>query len=433
MVLTNEEQSTAINKLIQMIRFPTVSDSGAINGSYDACSAWLQAQLQGIGLEAILLPESAPHKPIVIGTWKGTQPELPCIILNSHYDVVPVDPSRWSVEAFAGIHRDNTIYGRGAQDMKCVCVQYLTALGHLLASGFTPRRTIHVTYVPDEEIGGQDGMNILLHSAWFQGLQVALALDEGLANPGEHYSVFYGERLPWWIHITCQGPTGHGSRFVDGTAVSQVIGVCNKALAFRQQQQELLHGAHPAGCSHAVARSKTLGDVTSLNVTMLRAGVQANGKDVINVIPSTAEAALDIRVSPHVQPSEIKETLDLWCQEINTATPGLTDGQGVRWEFYHEPLHHHALTVTDDSNPWWTLFQSTLQGLGVQVIPEVFPAATDSRFLRSLGINALGFSPIRRSPILLHEHDECIKEEVYLEGCEVYVQLIKALATQGEL
>jgi aminoacylase len=63
----------------------------------------------------------------------------------------------------------------------------------------------------------------------------------------------------------------------------------------------------------------------------------------------------------------------------------------------------------------------------------VFPAATDSRFLRAIGVNALGFSPMRHSPILLHEHDEYIDESVFLEGCAVYIKLISALASQGEL
>jgi len=64
------------------------------------------------------------------------------------------------------------------------------------------------------------------------------------------------------------------------------------------------------------------------------------------------------------------------------------------------------------------------------VSTEVFPAATDSRFLRALGIKALGFSPMRRSPILLHENDEFIDKEVFVEGCNVYFVLIKVLSSQ---
>ncbi len=48
-----------------------------------------------------------------------------------------------------------------------------------------------------------------------------------------------------------------------------------KAQAFRQEQKDILHGkGSHAGCSHAVAGKKktTIGDVTSLNITMLKAG-----------------------------------------------------------------------------------------------------------------------------------------------------------------
>ncbi len=68
--------------------------------------------------------------------------------------------------------------------------------------------------------------------------------------------------------MTAKGNTGHASRFIDGTAVEQLLGVTQRALEFREEQRTLLHGsAHPAGCSHSVARKKTLGDVTSLNIT----------------------------------------------------------------------------------------------------------------------------------------------------------------------
>ena len=60
----------------------------------------------------------------------------------------------------------------------------------------------------------------------------------------------------------------------------------------------------------------------------------------------------------------------------------------------------------------------SIHGMNLSVEPEVFPAATDSRFLRALGIRALGFSPMRNSEIMLHENDEYINE-------------LKSLASQG--
>jgi aminoacylase len=432
--LSPEEEEEAIETFRQLVRFPTVSNT-ATDGSYDLCADYLLLKLKEIGFDAFIIPESKPNKPIVVGTWKGLSPELPGILLNSHYDVVPVITEMWTVPAFEAIRKDGKIYGRGTQDMKCVCTQYLIALKKLKSLNYQPNRTIYISYVPDEEIGGIDGMNVLTESEWFKGISVDLALDEGLANPGDQFTVFYGERLPWWVRVKAVGNTGHGSRFIEGTAVEQVVGVVNKALEYRQQQKDLLHGhGHHAGCSHAILKKKflTLGDVTSINVTMLRAGVQAGGKDVINVVPPTAEAGFDIRISPHVEPQTIADTFTSWCHEVTTKTSGLNSSQGVSWEFFYEPLKQHHTTSLDASeNPWWQLLASTLSNEigGVNVIPEIFPAATDSRFLRALGLKVFGFSPIRHSPILLHEHDEYLEEVRFLEGVRIYIALVEVLSS----
>lgn len=424
--LSEEEQAQAISELQQFIRFETVSNCAVDNGAYDSCASWLLTKLLEVGIEAYILPESAPHKPVVIGTIKGTDPSLPSILLNSHVDVVPAMMEHWDVPPFAGIIQGERIYGRGTHDMKSVCIQYIVALRALKCAGFQPHRTIHLSFVPDEEIGGS-GMLTLMDSAFFKSIKIGLALDEGLANEGDVYSVFYGERLPWWVKVHAAGSTGHGSRFIDCTAVEQLVGVVNKALEFRQDQKDTLFGrGKHAGCSHAVA--KTLGDVTSLNVTMLRAGVQSNGADVLNVIPPVAEAAFDIRISPHKDPLEMRDMIDQWCQECT-----IDDGR-LTWSFLENGSFQHATTSTDPSiNPWWQVFAGYLENeQGIKIIPSVFPAATDSRFLRAMGVRAIGFSPIRRSPILLHEHNEYIDKSVFIEGCNVYIGLLKELAMQKQ-
>ena len=216
-------------------------------------------------------------------------------------------------------------------------------------------------------------------------------------------------------------------------------------------------------------------------------GISAGGVDVLNLVPSTATAKLDIRIAPHIPPSEIANTLDLWCQEVTRTTPGLPPQEGgVTWSFIGTPLMQHhttaidpatatttttaaaAATDVDSTSPstptattttpattttidstinndnsssinskereenqkWLTLIQHTLHtNFNIHTKPEIFPAATDSRFLRALGIRAFGFSPMRNSSILLHEHDEYIDSNVYIEGCEVYIELIKVISS----
>ena len=389
------------------------------------------------GLECLtnvhLLLEAPEHSPVVLACWKGKDETLPIILLNSHYDVVPAAQVDWTVPAFEGLRKDGNIYGRGAQDMKCVCVQYIEAIRKLASTGFTPERSIWLSFVPDEEVGGS-GMAALLDSDLYknQWPNIALALDEGLASTDNVFSVFYGERLPWWIDVTATGNTGHGSRFIENTAIEQLIDLANKALAFREGQRLALHdGQKHHNCAHAVAAKKVLGDVTSLNITTLQAGVRVADTYAYNCVPPVAKCSLDIRISPHVPPHEIKDMLDGWCKECSK-----TDDHKLSWDYigHRNDLQCHATTSIDaDVNPWYSIFCDSLKKQGMELNPQVFPAATDSRFLRVLGIRAFGFSPMRNCEIMLHENDEYIPERVFVEGVEVYVGIIQSLGSQTEI
>lgn len=74
-----------------------------------------------------------------------------------------------------------------------------------------------------------------------------------------------------------------------------------------------------------------------------------------------------------------------------------------------------------------------MKDIGIEVEAEIFPAGTDSRFIRGLGIPAFGFSPMRNTPILLHDHNEYIQEAVFLEGIRIYERIITDLASVGRL
>jgi len=436
--LTTEEGERAIGSLQALVQFPTVSATAPETGAYVDCAAYLMEQLESLSVlsDVHILPESPPDSPVVVAHWKGLDESLPVILLNSHYDVVPAAEEDWTVPPFEGIRKNGRIYGRGTQDMKCVCIQYIEALRKLASQQYQPTRSIYLTFVPDEEVGGSGMAAVLESSLYKEELPgIALALDEGLASTNNVYSVFYGERLPWWIDVTATGPTGHGSRFIDNTAVEQLVELANKALAFRQGQRSLLfEDESHENCAHAVAakKKKTLGDVTSLNITTLQAGVQVGNTYAYNCVPPTARCSLDIRISPHVRPSEMSDMLDTWCRECSA------DGQGssLSWEYiggHGNDLQEHATTSTSSKvNPWYGVFCSSLSNMGLEVNPQVFPAATDSRFLRALGIRALGFSPMRNTEIMLHENDEYIPESTFVEGIGVYVGLISALASQSK-
>lgn len=49
-------------------------------------------------------------------------------------------------------------------------------------------------------------------------------------------------------------------------------------------------------------------------------------------------------------------------------------------------------------------------------------------FYLKVGIPALGFSPLNKTPILLHDNDEFVSADVYLRGIDIYEKLIQKIA-----
>ena len=64
----------------------------------------------------------------------------------------------------------------------------------------------------------------------------------------------------------------------------------------------------------------------------------------------------------------------------------------------------------------------------MKVRPQIFPAGTDSRYLRELGIPAIGFSPMNNTPILLHDQNEFLNETVFLKGIDIFEDIIENVA-----
>lgn len=130
---------------------------------------------------------------------------------------------------------NGNIYARGSQDMKCVGIQYLEAVRRLKLNNKKLKRTLHISFVPDEEIGGVLGMREFIHTNDFKNLNIGFALDEGVASPTDKFSLFNGERSIWQIWIQCAGPPGHGSLLIPNTAGEKLRFIIDKFMDLRAE------------------------------------------------------------------------------------------------------------------------------------------------------------------------------------------------------
>nr|BAD10058.1 putative aminoacylase [Oryza sativa Japonica Group] len=410
-VSSSDAEEAVVSRFREYLRIDTAQPAP----DYAAAVAFLRGQAGAAGLEARTL-ELVAGKPLLLLRWPGRRPSLPSLLLNSHTDVVPSEPHKWDHPPFSAAldEASGRIYARGS-DMKCVGMQYLEAIRRLRSAGFIPDRNIYLTFVPDEEIGGHEGIEAFVASKEFKDMNVGLVLDEGLASPGEEYRVFYGERSPWWLTIKAKGAPGHGAKLYDGSAMENLMKSVEAIRRFRTSQFDLVKSG-----------AKAEGDVVSVNFAYLKAGTPTPTGFVMNLQPSEAEIGLDIRLPPSVHTEALEKRLaEEWAPSSRNLTFEFKQKTSVLDNF-GKP----AVTPADSSNVWWALFEEAVKRAGGKLgKPEIFPASTDARYFRVLGIPAFGFSPMTNTPILLHDHNEFLSKDEYLKGIGIYESIIRTLAT----
>lgn len=252
---------------------------------------FLKKQAMSLDLPVSVYYPKNRLNPVVVMTWVGSQPQLPSIMLNSHTDVVPVFEDSWTHPPFAAdVDEDGRIFARGSQDTKALGMMYLAAIRALKKGGIKQlKRTFHVTFVPDEEMGGSYGMAPFVESSEFGALNVGYALDESRVNVEDKISVTNDERCTWRIEFVFKGVTGHGSILFENTTGEKMNYVVNKLMERRKDEVAKLN-----------ASNSDYTNVTTINLTVIKGGVQGN------VIPPELSVIFDVRLGVNADHDEFQ-------------------------------------------------------------------------------------------------------------------------------
>ncbi|KAG8943367.1 hypothetical protein FRC04_002923 [Tulasnella sp. 424] len=151
--------------------------------------------------------------------WKGSDDSLAPLLLMAHQDVVPVDPttySLWKEPPYSGKLVDGYVWGRGSVDNKSGVIGILLAVETLLEQGWSPKRTITISLGFDEETGGRKGASCLAkYLQVTQKKNFAMIVDEG-----GRYNLTFGrmtaapaiaEKGFMDVRIKVDTPGGHSS------------------------------------------------------------------------------------------------------------------------------------------------------------------------------------------------------------------------------
>src|SRR6516165_7245373 len=209
-----------------LIRIDTTNRGGG-DGRERPAAEYVAARLAEAGVEPMLL-ESAPGRANVVARVGGREPEAPALLVHGHLDVVPADPSSWTVPPFAGEIRDGVLWGRGAVDMKNADAVLLAVVSQWARARVRPQRDVVLAFTADEEDTAQFGAQWLVqrHPELFEGCTEAIGESGAFtfhAGPGQRlYPIASAERGTAWLRLTARGRAGHGAKPNPENAVTRL-------------------------------------------------------------------------------------------------------------------------------------------------------------------------------------------------------------------
>jgi len=148
------QREQSVTRLLEFLRFPTISAQSQHAGDMQACAEWLADRFRAAGIEAEVVP--AGRHPIVYAEC-GRADAPATLLIYGHYDVQPAgDEKLWRSPPFEPTVVDGAVYARGAADDKGqVLAHLLAAEAWMRIAGGPP---IRVKYLIEggEEVGSPD-------------------------------------------------------------------------------------------------------------------------------------------------------------------------------------------------------------------------------------------------------------------------------------
>lgn len=394
-------QDPTIELLQQLIRNACVND-GTESSGQEARSVATLAEYLGAPGE---IYEPVPGRQSVVYRVAGHDPAAPSLALLPHLDVVPVNPSGWSVDPFAAEISDGFVWGRGAVDMLNLTAAMATVFRPYLTGEKRLPGDLVFAAVADEENSGILGAKFLVENHW-EAVRADYLLTE-VAYPavptpsGAVFPVSVGEKGPFWTTLSASGTPGHGSSpYGSDNALHPIVEALHglfttpMPVAITDEWREFVGGLElDPDLGAALVDADRIDDAidrlavedptfaryvhaaTHLTVSpnKVDGGVKAN------VIPDRATAEVDLRALPGMD----REFVD---QHLRKAM----GSAGDRVELI--PMSDHDPSSSPRGNPLW---DAIVDGIEVhtgtrRVVPALMTVATDARYFRHRGTIAYG-------------------------------------------
>jgi succinyl-diaminopimelate desuccinylase len=375
----------------ELVRIPSVVRPGDPAATEGAVAEHVRAWLAREGF-TVEVHEVAPGRPNVVG-WIGDKADGRSLLLEGHTDVVTEgDAAEWSHPPFAAELVDGRIYGRGAADMKSGLAAALVAAAAIRRRGAPLRGRLVVAALVDEE-------GDMIGARHFTTTPIARELDGAVICEPEENELCLEQRGVVWARVTVRGRMAHGAMPEAGvnpiTALGELLRQCRPL-------QRRLRGL--------ARRSRHLRPPT---VTPTIVDAPPRGVAQSNVIPSSAEATLDIRLTPGPDEAQVREAIDVACRAAERACPGAR----IEWR----PVNgFRPATTVDRKEPLVEAMVKAYRQATTRA-PRFggVPGSTDGTVLRAvLGIPIVTCGPGSR--LIPHQVDEYVETRELIEAARLY-------------
>ena len=400
----DEVGEEAINHLINLVRIDTTNPPGnetlAANYIKEALAA------EGIDSELYALD---PDRANLVTRVRGNGSKRPILIMG-HTDVVGVQREKWAEDPFGGARKDGWIYGRGTLDDKDNVVAGMMMMIMLNRYGVELDRDIIFLAESGEEGTPEVGINYMVEHHWDK-IEAEFCLAEGGGNVLEDSGVSIvgiqtAEKKPRRATLVARGTAGHGSvPRLDNpvTALADAVAKMGNwrtemrlnpttrayfdRMATISEPEDAWRFRNIENPEETEAIQDWFLENYPYHYSVLRTSVvptMLDGGFRRNVIPSEAQAVLDIRMLPD---EDVDAFYDQMREIIDNPNVEVVPAAIYRPESPPSPVDNE-------------MFQ-TLEGVAnrmypdAAVIPRMSTGATDMAQVRAKGVPSYGLGAIR--------------------------------------
>ncbi len=367
----------------ELIRRPSVTPEDA------ECQRLMMERLAAIGFECTPLRFGE-----VDNFWAQRGDDGPLLVFAGHTDVVPTGPeAQWATPPFEPSLVGDTLYGRGAADMKGSLAAMVVACEDFVAAHPDHPGRIGFLITSDEEGPAVDGTVRVMEWLAERDQQIDWCLvGEPSSSSALGDVIKNGRRGSLNATLTVKGQQGH--------------------IAYPHLADNPIHRAAPALAALAAETWDQGNDFfppTSMQVSNINGGTGAT-----NMIPGEVEVVFNFRFSTEVTDAELRQR-----------TETILDAHGLdyslQWSLSGQPFLTASGALVEAAR------ESIRAETGLETELSTAGGTSDGRFIAPYGVQVVELGPVNAT---IHKIDECVHAPDLPRLTAVYRGILERLLLQ---